>query len=203
MSNPAIITCLIGIIVAIILNYKFDINIGVGGIFFTFIVGCFVMQMSIRDVVLLWPVSVTFQIMSISLFFGFALCNGTMQVFANQLLYKVRNNPWMIAFALYGIVVVLTMMGCSPPAANVITGVIGFTIGLPAGLHPIIIIWSVVSGSILGACVPWGNNGIIIKTAIAENGYEAQAGTMFGRFTCDICRYHNIVDCVILPFQRP
>lgn len=176
MSTAAIIVCLIGIVIAIILNYKFDISVGVTGIAFAYIVGIFMLKMSMKEVVALWP-SAAFQIMSIALFFGFPLCNGTMEVFAQHLLYRTQKAPWLIAFALYGIVVILTMMGCSPPAANVLVGVMGFTIGLPAGLHPIIIIWAVVIGSILGACVPWGNNGIIIKSSIAEAGFEAQANS--------------------------
>lgn len=174
MSNAAIIVCLIGIAIAIILNYKFDISVGVTGIAFAYIVGCFMLKMSMKEVVALWP-SAAFQIMSIALFFGFPLCNGTMEIFAQHLLYRTRKAPWLIAFALYGIVIILTMMGCSPPAANVLVGVMGFSIGLPAGLHPMIIIWGIVIGSILGACVPWGNNGIIIKSSIVEAGYEAQA----------------------------
>lgn len=177
MSSSAIIVCLIGIVIAIVLNYKFDINIGVTAIAFAYVVGCFMLKMSVKEVVALWP-AVAFNIMSITLFFGFPVVNGTMDVLAQKMLYASRKAPWLIAFVIYAIAVIITMMGAAPPAANVLVGVLAFGIGLPAGLHPIIIIWAVVIGTILGAMVPWGNNGIVVKNAIIDAGYEAQASSM-------------------------
>ena len=84
MSSTAIIICLIGIALAIVLNYKFGVNMGVTGLAVAWIAGCIVMGLKVKDVVALWPNSVVFQLMSITLFFGFAVVNGTMQAIANH-----------------------------------------------------------------------------------------------------------------------
>ena len=147
-TTGIIIVCLIGIAVAIALGYKFGINMGVTGLVFAYIVGCFLMEMRVKEVVALWPTSTVFQLMSITLFFGFAVVNGTMQAIADHLLYAVRNQTWLISFALYFISIILGALGCPPPAANAIMAVIGFSVGLPAGLHPLIIAWAVPHGSL-------------------------------------------------------
>ncbi len=182
MSSSAIIVCLIGIVAAIALGYKVNLNMGVTGLVFAWIVGCFMMGMKVKEVVALWPNSVVFQLLSITLFFGFACCNGTMQAVADHLLYAVRNQTWLIGFAIFFIAIILGAMGCPPPAANAIMAVIGFSIGLPAGLHPIIIAWGVCHGANIGACLPWAASGAVVHSTIAANGFEAQAMTMTWEF---------------------
>ena len=66
MSSTAIIICLIGIALAIVLNYKFGVNMGVTGLAVAWIAGCIVMGLKVKDVVALWPNSVVFQLMSIT-----------------------------------------------------------------------------------------------------------------------------------------
>lgn len=182
MSSSAIIVCLIGIVVAIALGYKFNVNMGVTGMVFAWIVGCLMMGMKVKEVVALWPNSVIFQLLSITLFFGFACCNGTMQAVADHLLYAVRNQSWMIGLAIYFIAIVLGAIGCPPPAANAIMAVIGFSIGLPAGLHPVIIAWGVCHGAAIGACMPWAASGAVVNSTIAANGFEAEAAGMTWEF---------------------
>lgn len=184
MSTTAIIAvCLIGIAIAIALGYKFGINMGITGLVFAYIVGCFMMQMTVREVVALWPTSTVFQLMSITLFFGFATVNGTMKAVADHLLYKVRNQTWMISFALFFIAIILGALGCPPPAGNAIMAVIGFSVGLPIGLHPLIIAWVVCHGANLGACMPWAASGSVVNSTIASAGYEVESGTMTWEFT--------------------
>jgi len=182
LNTPAIIICLAGIVLAIALNYKFGINMGVTGLAIAWIAGCFVMGLKVKDVVALWPNSVVFQLMTITLFFGFAVVNGTMQAIADHLLYAVRKQTWLIAFAIFFIGFILGALGCPPPAANAICAVIGFSVGLPAGLHPIIIAWAVCHGANLGACLPWAAQGSVVNKTIGANGYEAEAGAMTWEF---------------------
>lgn len=183
MSTTAIIVvCLLGIVVAIALGYKFGINMGVTGIAFAYIVGCFMMQMRVKEVVALWPTSTVFQLMSITLFFGFATVNGTMKAIADHLLYAVRNQTWLISYAIFIIAFVLGALGCAPPAANAIMAVIGFSVGLSAGLNPLIIAWAVCHGAAIGACVPWGASGSVVSNTIASAGYEAEAAGMTVEF---------------------
>lgn len=182
MSSSAIIVCLLGIVAAIALGYKKNVNMGVTGLVFAWVAGCFMMGLKVKEVVAMWPNSVVFQLLSITLFFGFACCNGTMQAVADHLLYAVRNQSWLIGMAIYFIAIILGAMGCPPPAANAIMAVIGFSIGLPAGLHPVIIAWAVCHGANIGACMPWAASGAVVNSTIAANGFEAEAAGMTWEF---------------------
>lgn len=182
MSSSAIIVCMVGIVIAIALGYKFNVNMGVTGLVFAWIVGCLMMGLKVKEVVALWPNAVVFQLLSITLFFGFACCNGTMQAVADHLLYAVRNQSWMIGLAIFFIAIILGAIGCPPPAANAIMAVIGFSIGLPAGLHPVIIAWAVCHGANIGACMPWAASGAVVNSTIAANGFEAEAAGMTWEF---------------------
>ncbi|ETA81889.1 SLC13 family permease [Youngiibacter fragilis] len=183
MSTGLIISvCMLGIVVAIALGFKYGVNMGVTGIVFAYIVGCFMMGLKVKEVVALWPNSTIFQLMSITLFFGFAVVNGTMQSVADHLLYAVRNKSWLISFAIYFVAIILGGLGCPPPAANAIMAVIGFSIGLPAGLHPFIIAWAVCNGAAIGACLPWAASGSVVSSTIASVGFEAEASLMTWKF---------------------
>ena len=60
------------------------INIGLVAIPFAYIIGAFFMHMKPSDVIDLWPSHIFFAILAISLFFGFAMANGTLAEIANS-----------------------------------------------------------------------------------------------------------------------
>ena len=64
------------------------INIGLVAIPFAYIIGAFFMHIKPSDVIDLWPSHIFFAILAISLFFGFAMANGTLAEIANGLLYS-------------------------------------------------------------------------------------------------------------------
>ena len=66
------------IILAIALGYKTRINIGLFAIAFAYLIGCFAMGMSPKEVINLWPLKIFFIIFSASLFYSFAIINGTL-----------------------------------------------------------------------------------------------------------------------------
>ena len=72
------------------------INIGLVAIPFAYIIGAFFMHMKPSDVIDLWPTHIFFVILAISLFFGFAMANGTLAEIANGLLYRFRAAPVML-----------------------------------------------------------------------------------------------------------
>ena len=65
------------IVVSIALGYRTKINTGFFAIAFAYIIGCFVLDIKASDVVKMWPISIFFVIFSVSLFYNFALVNGT------------------------------------------------------------------------------------------------------------------------------
>lgn len=67
------------IVVSIALGYKTKINTGFFAIAFAYAIGCFVLDLKAPDVVKMWPISIFFVIFAVSLFYNFALVNGTLE----------------------------------------------------------------------------------------------------------------------------
>lgn len=173
-SGTIVVLCLIGVAAAIFLNYKWNINMGVSALAFAMIIGVLCMGMKVKEVVALFPTSIYFQVMCLSLFFGWGVVNGTMKAVADHMLYATRNRPWMIAFVLLAISLLLGMIGCVPPAAGAIMAVMSFTVAVPAGLNPLIAC-ATAFGNNSGSFILWGASGGIISATIAANGFEESA----------------------------
>lgn len=89
------------IAVSVAIGYKTKFNTGFFAMMFAYLIGCFVLGMRTRDVIAGWPVSTMFVIFSVSLFYNFALVNGTLEKTARCLLYACRKFPGLLPFALY------------------------------------------------------------------------------------------------------
>ena len=176
VNGTIVVLCLIGVALAIILNYKFNLQMGISAMVFAFIIGILFMGLRAKNVIALFPTSIFFQVLALSLFFGVGVCNGTMEAVANKMLYATRKKPYMLVFMLMIIGFSLGFLGCVPPAAGAILAVMGFTIAVPSGVDPLICA-SLGYSCNAGSFIRWGASGAIIDSTIAANGYEAEAGS--------------------------
>ena len=99
------------IVVSIALGYRTKINTGFFAIAFAYIIGCFVLDIKASDVVKMWPISIFFVIFSVSLFYNFALVNGTLEKLAGHLMYGCRKYPHMLPFAVFLAATLIAGMG--------------------------------------------------------------------------------------------
>lgn len=90
-----------GIAVSVAIGYKTKYNTGFFAMVFAYFIGCFALGMSTKEVINGWPISTMFVIFSVSLFYNFALVNGTLEKTARCLLYACRKFPGLLPFALY------------------------------------------------------------------------------------------------------
>ena len=89
------------IAVAIALGYKTKINTGFFAIAFAYLIGCFGMSLKTKAIISMWPISVMFVIFAVSIFYNFALVNGTLEKMSKYLLYSCRKFPGLLPFALF------------------------------------------------------------------------------------------------------
>ena len=174
VNGTIVILCVIGVALAIFLSYKFNLQMGISAMVFAFIIGVLFMGLRVKNVIAMFPTSVFFQVMALSLFFGVGVVNGTMEVVAKKMLYATRKRPYMLVFMLMIIGFALGILGCVPPAAGAILAVMGFTIAVPSGVDPLICA-SLGYSCNAGSFVKWGASGAIISSTIADRGYEAES----------------------------
>lgn len=89
------------IALSVAIGYKTKFNTGFFAIAFAYLIGCFALGMKPKAVIAGWPISTMFVIFSVSLFYNFALVNGTLEKTARYLLYACRRFPGLLPFALY------------------------------------------------------------------------------------------------------
>ena len=110
MLSAAII---LAIAIAIYLGYKTSLNTGLFCIVFAYLIGCLVMGLKPKAVIGFWPISTMFVILSVSLFYNVAAINGTLEKMSGSLLYSCRKFPGMLPYALFGVAVILSVMGAT------------------------------------------------------------------------------------------
>jgi len=170
-TGTLLLFVLIAIALSIAVSAKFKMNLGVIGMLFAFIIGVFFLKMKVNSIIVLWPTKVVFQLMVITMFFSYAVKNGTLQMVAMNLLYKFRNVTWFIPFAMFLITVVLGALGGPPPVANAIMAVLCFAIAAQAGYHLLLIAIIACLGAIVGSCAPFGVCGSLIRGVLVSTKY--------------------------------
>ena len=68
---------------------------------FAYLIGCFILKLSINDVVGLFPVKILFLMFSVCFFYGYAIQNGTLQIIASHIIYRFRGRTKFLPFVLY------------------------------------------------------------------------------------------------------
>ena len=169
---------------------------GVSAAVFAFIIGVLFMGMRVKEVVALFPTSIVFQLLALSLFFNYGVVNGTMEAIAKKMLYASRKRPYMIVFALMVVGFALGIFGCVPPAAGAIMAVMGFSIAVPSGVDPLICA-SLGYSCNAGSFVRWGASGNIIDSTIAAQGFEEASASM----TWQICGISIVASILLIVFM--
>lgn len=172
MSNEAIYgLVLAAVIIAILINWRLKINLGLVCLVFAYIIGCIVMGIRARDVVNYTPVSIVFQLAALTFFFSFPHQNGTLEAIANKLMYRFRKQAWSLPLVLLFIGVLLGIIGAPNPMISIVIGVLGFRLCKKCNINPILIaVVAALNG--FGSNVLWTQAGSIISTTIADLGYE-------------------------------
>ena len=196
VNGTIVVACLICVFLSIFLSYKFNLQMGVSAAVFAFIIGVLFMGMRVKEVVALFPTSIVFQLLALSLFFNYGVVNGTMEAIAKKMLYASRKRPYMIVFALMVVGFALGIFGCVPPAAGAIMAVMGFSIAVPSGVDPLICA-SLGYSCNAGSFVRWGASGNIIDSTIAAQGFEEASASM----TWQICGISIVASILLIVFM--
>jgi len=179
----ALTLCIIAIIVAIVIGYKFKLNTGIIALAFAFIIGNLVMGMKINDIIAFFPTTIVFWLISIAVFFNYATQNGTMEVLGKKLLFAMGGNAKMIpiAIALVSAIVGGLGAGASTPA---IVGPFAFVMALSAGVDPVLTCVAITFGNLVGSNNPFnGYGGVIGRNLVMDNGIAEDVALQVGIYT--------------------
>ena len=166
--------CIVTIILSVAVGWLLKLNTGVIAMVFAFLIGYFLMGMSIEEVIAFWPVNIVFYLISISLFFNYATINGTMEILGKKMLAVLGGRKALIPWAIAVVCAVVGGLGAgaSTPA---IVGPFAFTMAISSGISPVLTAVSIGFGNLIGSNNPYnGYGGVIGKNLILANGTDPQ-----------------------------
>src|SRR5699024_12341153 len=102
---------LTAIVLSIALGYLTKINIGFFAIVFAYFIGAFAMDLSTSDIIEMWPIKIFFVILTVTLFYGFAMVNGTLEKVASRLLFWSRKIPWALPLVIFLVATIIAALG--------------------------------------------------------------------------------------------
>ena len=164
------------ILLSIGLGYYFKINIGYFAISFGYLIAAFVMGMTPRNIIGMWPTGYFFLLFGITLFYGFALANGTLDALSRRIVYLARNKPFMIPFALALTCFIVAGVGPGSYAVLVFMPPIIMGVAKQIGMKPLLGTYMIVAGANAGGWILTAFNGLLTKSLIEQGGYVAEAG---------------------------
>ena len=169
MLSAAIV---LAIAIAIYLGYKTGLNTGLFCIVFAYLIGCLVMGLKPKAVIGFWPISTMFVILSVSLFYNVAAINGTLEKMSGSLLYACRKFPGMLPYALFGVAVVLSVMGATYFTVLAFLAPITLLICDESRMDKLTGAVAINCGALCGGNFPTSNLGVIFR-GLSDTAYEA------------------------------
>lgn len=163
------------IAISVAIGYKTKINTGFFAIVFAYLIGCFAMGMKAKEVISGWPVSTMFVIFSVSLFYNFALVNGTLEKTARYLLYACRRFPGLLPFALYLASAGIAALGAGFFTVMAFMAPITILICKEAKMDQLTGAVAINCGALSGANFMTSGSGIIFRGLMDEAGYGADS----------------------------
>ena len=147
------------LVICIFASTKFDLNGGVLALAAAWVVGCVVLGQKIATLISYWPMSVMFIILSTSLFFNVPRANGTLDVFAGKLLYKVKGAAHLIPFMFFLVAWCVAALGAGAVSAQLFLAPIAYTMAKKVNIHPLIMAIANWSGAVAGGGLFWPPEG--------------------------------------------
>lgn len=161
------------IALAVVLGYKTQINTGFFCMAFAYLLGCFGLGMTTKELIACWPTSTMFVILSVSLFYNFAAVNGTLEKVSSHLLYTCRKFPGMLPFALFFVAVVLSIMGAAYFTVLAFLAPITMLICEEAKMDKLTGAVAINCGALAGGNFSTAALGVVFR-GLMETAYEAE-----------------------------
>lgn len=188
------ILIILSIFVAIAIGYKFKINVGIIGMAFAYIFGCFVLGLKTKEVIELWPTGLFYFILMVSFFYGIAMTNGTLMLIAENSIYAFRNKPWFIPILLWLISFGVSGLGPGPVTVFAFMAPLVMATADKIKMSKIIGTIIVVGAGVAGGYTPISLCYATVKNCLITAGYEGEILTAY----LNKVAFNNILAQVII-----
>ncbi len=168
------------LLLAVVLSCTTTVNIGVLALALALIVGVFFGDMSADDVLAGFPTELLFTLVSVTLLFSIANCNGTLARLTGYAVRLCKGNAIVLPamFFLVGFVIATIGAGATPAAA--LLALPAMAAAARAGIPPLVMVVVAGNGVLAGTMSPFAPTGIVAHEIMARIGLDGYQWYTFG-----------------------
>ncbi|MDO4280459.1 MAG: hypothetical protein Q4C56_02405 [Peptococcaceae bacterium] len=168
----------ISLVLSLVLGFTTKVNTGWYALAFAFINGVFIYGFSVKEVAAMWPIYLFLMLFIITLFYGFAISNGTLLKVSELLIYKSRNHPAFLPIVLFLICIFFAGTGAGAPAVFAFLSPVIMAVCIRSQISRVLATILILTGATIGSQLPFSVGGIVIKQVSENIGYADQGGVI-------------------------
>jgi len=176
--NPAVLS-LFALIVALVVSMTSRINVGWLAIAFAWLVGVYAAGLR-PDVVLAgFPAALFLTLAGVTLLFGIADTNGTLEGLATRALGLTRGRDRAVPVVLFVVACLLSSVGPGAVSTVALLAPMAMSVGARAGILPLLTALMVANGANAGNLSPFSSVGVIANGAMVKAGLVGFEGRVW------------------------
>lgn len=161
---------LIALAIAVTLSIATKVNVGIVSLAFAWIVGVYIGGLPLSTVVGGFPVQLFLTLVGVTLLFGMASANGTLERMAARGVHVCRGNAGLIPVMFFVVAAALSSIGPGNIATAALLAPMGMAVGARAAVPPFLTTLMVGNGAQAGALSPFAPTGVIVNGIMARIG---------------------------------
>ena len=163
---------LIALLVAVTLSMVSKVNVGIVSLAFAWIVGVYFGGLPLNTVIGAFPIQLFLTLTGVTLLFGMAHINGTLERLAAHAVRLCYGNAGIIPVMFFLVALVLSTIGPGNIATAALLAPMAMAIGDRAGVPPFLMIIMVGNGAQAGALSPFAPTGVIVNGVMERIGLD-------------------------------
>ena len=158
------------LLIAIAVSCVSEVNVGFLAIAFAWIVGVYIAGMPLGQVMAGFPAQLFLTLVGVTLLFGAAHTNGTLDRIAQHAVRLCRGNRGMIPIMFFGLALVLSSIGPGNITSAALVAPLAMGVAGKAGLSAFLMALMVGNGASAGSLSPFAPAGIVANEVMARAG---------------------------------
>jgi di/tricarboxylate transporter len=185
---------LAALLIAVTLSMFTKMNVGIISIAFAWIVGVYLGGLPLNTVIGAFPIQLFLTLAGVTLLFGMAQINGTLERLAARAVGLCYGNAGIIPIMFFLVALVLSTIGPGNIATAALLAPMAMAIGHRAGVPPFLMILMVGNGAQAGALSPFAPTGVIVNGVMARIGlpgveWQTYANNLFAHLVVTFIAY--------------
>ena len=188
---------LIALAAAVTLSMLTKVNVGVVSLALAWIVGVYLGGMPLNTVIGTFPVQLFLTLAGVTLLFGMASANGTLERLAARAVHVCRGNAGLIPVMFFAVAVLLSSIGPGNISTTAILAPMAMAVGAQAAVPPFLMALMVGNGAQAGALSPFAPTGVIVNGIMDRIGLQ---GVEFATYSNNLLAHMAVTFVAYLVF---